>query len=121
MTKVFTQEELIALGDEVRSKGLLIRHWSGVIVPDTGGTVVGAVYAAAAEFTPGTVVSAPILITTQFGTAIHQKATIEANTPENIAKGHPPLMVRGTNVFYPIVPDTSVDGWRPAVKGLDTP
>ena len=112
----FTADDMAALANEVKTKDLVLRHWSGVEVPDAGGVVVGAVYGADAPLKPGDVVSAPRLQTAQFGPAIHGKATIMAND----VPGHPPLKVVGsTGLEYAIIADRGLDVWRPAIKGWD--
>jgi hypothetical protein len=113
----FTAEDMATLANEIKTKDLVLRHWSGVEVPDAGGVVVGPVYGADATFKVGDVVSAPILKTAQFGPALHGKATIVANA----VPGHPEFRVQGSHCDYAIIADRGLNIWRPAIRGWDIP
>jgi hypothetical protein len=111
-----TPADLVALRDEILKRDLLIRRFSGVYLQDSGGNIPGEIYSDTAELTVGMIVSVPLLQTSQMpGPAIHVRAEILANDKP----GDPPLLVSGHQTLYPIVPDPSVGGWRPAIKGID--
>lgn len=115
-SRVWTIQDAIALRDEILAKNLLLRVFTSHILPDGGAHVAGAVISAAAPLKPGDIVSAPVLQTARFGPAIHVRARVEKN--ERL--GHTELKVVGMGTEYAITPDSSMDGWRPAVDGVDT-